>query len=170
MGSFLIVDGYNIINSWTSLKELASTNMEEARDRLIEILANYKAYKGIEIILVFDAQLLKGNLGTETIINGIKVVFTKEHQTADSYIEIAVHSLSRLNLVQVATSDWAEQQTIFSSGGIRMTPRELEAEVDFAERSMQQRYIDKKVARQNLSHRVEPHILKTLEKWRKKKD
>lgn len=170
MGSFLIVDGYNIINSWTGLKDLASKNMEEARDKLIEILANYRAYKGIEIILVFDAQLLKGSLGKEEIVNGIKVVFTKEHQTADSYIEIIVHSLSRLNLVQVATSDWAEQQTIFSSGGIRMTAKELEKEVYFEKRNMRQKYIEQEVNNQDLYHRLEPRILKRLEKWRKKED
>jgi hypothetical protein len=170
VGSFLIVDGYNIINSWTSLKDLANHNMEEARDKLIEILASYRAYKGIEIFLVFDAQLVKGSLGKEETINGIKVVFTKEHQTADSYIEKQVHSLSRLNLVQVATSDWAEQQTIFSSGGIRMTARELEAEVNFAEKNMKKKYIDKKINNHELSHRLEPHILKKLEQWRKKKD
>ena len=68
--------------------------MEQARGKLIEILASYKAYKGIEIILVFDAQLVKGSLGNEEIINGIKVVFTREHQTADSYIEKEVYNLS----------------------------------------------------------------------------
>lgn len=170
MGSFLIVDGYNIINSWSSLKELANNNMEEARDKLIEILASYRAFKGIEIILVFDAQLVKGSLGKEIIVNEVKVVFTKEHQTADSYIEKKVHSLSRLNLVQVATSDWAEQQTIFSSGGIRMTARELEVEVNFAKRNMKQKYIDKKINDHELSHRLEPHIIKKLDQWRKKKD
>ncbi len=170
MGSYLIVDGYNIINSWTNLKSLANEDMEEARGKLIEILASYKAYKGIEIILVFDAQLVKGNLGNEEIINGIRVVFTREHQTADSFIEKEVYNLSRLNLVQVATSDWAEQQTILSSGGIRISARELEAEVMFARRKMKNKYIDNKRTLQELYHQVEPRILKKLEQLRKNKD
>ena len=170
MGSDLIVDGYNIINSWTSLKSLANEDMEQARGKLIEILASYKAYKGIEIILVFDAQLVKGSLGNEEIINGIKVVFTREHQTADSYIEKEVYNLSRLNHVQVATSDWAEQQTILSSGGTRISARELESEVIFAKSRMRKKYIDKKRTNNGLFHQVEPGILRKLERLRKKQD
>lgn len=169
MKSYLIVDGYNIINFWTDLKTLAKDNMEEARDKLIEVLSNYRAYKGIEIILVFDAHLVKGNAGLEEIKNGIKIVYTKEHQTADSYIEKTVHLLSRLHFVQVATSDWAEQQTILSSGGVRISARELEKEVQFAQRKMSKKYVNKKIKLNDLSQGLEPHILKKLEQWRRNK-
>lgn len=170
MKSYLIVDGYNIINSWTSLKKIASENMEEARDRLIEILADYRAYKGMEVILVFDAHFVKGSRQKEEIIHNIKVVFTKEYETADSYIEKTVHDLSRLNFVQVATSDWAEQITILSNGGVRISARELEEEVEYSQKKMKQKFVNQEVKGHDLSHRIEPHILKQLEQWRKKGD
>lgn len=170
MKSYLIVDGYNIINSWTSLKKIASENMEEARDRLIGILADYCAYKGIEVILVFDAHFVKGSRQKEKIIHNIKVVFTKEYETADSYIEKTVHDLSRLNFVQVATSDWEEQITILSNGGVRISARELEEEVKCSQKKMKQKFVSREVKSYDLSHRIEPHILKQLEQWRKKGD
>lgn len=168
MRSYLIVDGYNIINSWASLKSISEQSMEEAREKLIEILASYRAYKGLDIILVFDAHYVKGSREKEEMINNIKVVFTKEHQTADSYIEKMVYSLSKLNYVQVATSDWAEQQTVLASGGVRLSARELEKEVEFAQKRMNDKYIEREDPSHDISKMIEPHILRTLEKWRKK--
>lgn len=170
MESYLIVDGYNIINSWTSLKNIAKENMEQARDKLIEILGSFCAYKGVKGILVFDAHLVKGSKQKEEMINGIQVVYTKEYQTADSYIEKVVYGLSRLHLVQVATSDWAEQQTILSSGGVRISARELEEEVKYTKKKMSQKYIDKEASKGDLLEVLEPHIIEKLEQWRKKKD
>ncbi|MCR1898686.1 NYN domain-containing protein [Irregularibacter muris] len=170
MKSFLIIDGYNIINSWSALQDRAQYSMEEAREKLIEMLANYKAYKGVEVIIVFDGHLVKGNSGTKRTINEIKVVFTKEHQTADSYIEKRVYQLSRLHFVQVATSDWAEQQTVLSSGGTRISARELEKEVMFAQSRMRKRYLNQKHGFNNITHGLDPHILKKLEQWRRRKD
>ncbi|SJZ91998.1 NYN domain-containing protein [Garciella nitratireducens] len=170
MKSYLIVDGYNIINSWTNLKKIANENMEEARDRLIEILADYRAYRGVEVILVFDAHFVKGNQQKEEFVHGIKVVFTKEHETADSYIERIVHNLSKYNFVQVATSDWAEQITILSGGGVRISARELEEEIKDSHKKMKRKFINQEVQNDDLSHRIEPHILEKLEKWRKRED
>lgn len=170
MKSYLIVDGYNIINSWASLKSIAKENMEQARDKLIEILGDFCAYKGVEGILVFDAHLVKGSKQKEENIDGIQVVYTKEHQTADSYIEKMVYSLSRLHFVQVATSDWAEQQTILSSGGVRISARELENEVDDIKKKMSERYEDKENSKGDLLEILEPHLIEKLERWRKKED
>ena len=170
MRSYLIVDAYNIINSWTSLKELSEHSMEDAREKLIEILASYRAYKGMEIILVFYAHFVKGSREKEEMVNGIKVVFTREHQTADSYIEKTVHALSKLHYVQVATSDWAEQQTVLSSGGVRMSARELEKEVEFAQKKMEDKYTNREERSHNISKLIQPQVLKALEQWRKRKD
>lgn len=126
---YLFVDGYNIINSWETLKELKDIDLESARDKLIEILSEYKHYSGIEIILVFDAHMVKGNNGTDIDYNGLKVIYTKENDTADHYIERELNDIGRIRRVRVATSDWMEQQIILGRGGTRISARELEMEI-----------------------------------------
>lgn len=126
---YLFVDGYNIINSWESLKELKDLDLESARDKLMDILAEYKHYSGIKIVLVFDAHMVKGNSGTEIDYKGLKVVYTKESDTADHYIERQLNELGKIKRVRVATSDWMEQQIILGRGGTRISARELEIEI-----------------------------------------
>lgn len=126
---YLFVDGYNIINSWDILKDLSLEQLEEARDKLIEIMVEYQHYSGIEIIIVFDAHLVKGNSGTEEEHMGLKVIYTKENETADHYIEKSLHEIGKVKRVRVATSDWMEQQIILGRGGTRISARELEMEV-----------------------------------------
>ncbi len=84
---YLFVDGYNIINSWSNLKELSKLSLEVAREELIEIMLEYQAYTGIKTIIVFDAHLVKGNSGLIENYNGLQVIYTKENETADQYIE-----------------------------------------------------------------------------------
>lgn len=126
---YLFVDGYNILNSWEGLKEIGKVDLEAARLELIEILAEYYHYTGIEIIVVFDAHMVKGNNGKEENYKGIKIVFTKENETADHYIERTLDSIGRIRRVRVATSDWLEQQLVLSRGGTRISARELELEI-----------------------------------------
>lgn len=126
---YLFVDGYNIINSWEMLVELKDEDFESARDKLMEILLEYKHYSGIEIILVFDAHLVKGNSGTNLDYKGLKVVYTKESDSADHYIERQLNEIGRIERVRVATSDWMEQQIILGRGGTRISARELEMEI-----------------------------------------
>ncbi len=126
---YLFVDGYNIINSWETLKKKMEINLEEARDELIEILAEYHHYSGIKIVLVFDAHFVKNNMGTEIDYKGIKVIFTKERESADHYIENVLNKVGRIRRIRVATSDWLEQQIILSRGGTRISARELEIEI-----------------------------------------
>lgn len=126
---YLFVDGYNIINSWERFNELKKANLEEARNELKEIMTEYKHYSGIEIIIVFDAHLVKGNTGVEEIYNGLKIVYTKENETADQYIEKKLDEIGRIKRVRVATSDWMEQQIILGRGGTRISARELEMEI-----------------------------------------
>src|SRR5699024_3463531 len=109
-GHYLFVDGYNIINHWPSLKEAASHNLEDARMLLADQLAEYAHFTGIYIILVYDAYQVKHHKSTIYDHQGIEVVFTKEHQTADHYIERELHNMGRVREVIVATSDNMEQQ------------------------------------------------------------
>ena len=118
---YLLVDGYNIIFAWEDLKELAAVNIDGARERLMDILCNYQGFKKSTLILVFDAYKVKG---VETYHN-IHVVYTKEAETADQYIEKTVHEIGRKYRVTVATSDQLEQVIILGQGGQRMSAREL---------------------------------------------
>ena len=122
---YLLVDGYNIIFAWEDLKELAAVNIDGARERLMDILCNYQGFKKSTLILVFDAYKVKGNPGSVETYHNIHVVYTKEAETADQYIEKTVHEIGRKYRVTVATSDQLEQVIILGQGGQRMSAREL---------------------------------------------
>ena len=127
---YLFVDGYNIINSWSSLKNLSTASLEDTRHRLIDILSEYANYTGEEIIVVFDGYMVKKSPGVIYLYNGIIIVYTKEFETADHFIERQLHEIGRYRNVRVATSDNIEQQLILSRGGTRISARELEVEVE----------------------------------------
>ena len=122
---YLLVDGYNIIFAWEDLKELAAVNIDGAREKLMDILCNYQGFKKCTLILVFDAYKVKGNPGSVETYHNIHVVYTKEAETADQYIEKTVHEIGRKYRVTVATSDQLEQVIILGQGGQRMSAREL---------------------------------------------
>ncbi len=122
---YLLVDGYNIIFAWEDLKELAAVNIDGAREKLMDILCNYQGFKKSTLILVFDAYKVKGNPGSVETYHKIHVVYTKEAETADQYIEKTVHEIGRKYRVTVATSDQLEQVIILGQGGQRMSAREL---------------------------------------------
>ena len=122
---YLLVDGYNIIFAWEDLKELAAANIDGAREKLMDILCNYQGFKKSTLILVFDAYKVKGNPGSVETYHNIHVVYTKEAETADQYIEKTVHEIGRKYRVTVATSDQLEQVIILGQGGQRMSAREL---------------------------------------------
>ncbi|MDR7871423.1 MAG: NYN domain-containing protein [Tissierellaceae bacterium] len=167
---YLFVDGYNIINSWESLKEKQKISLEDARDELLEILAEYHHYSGIEIIVVFDAHLVKGNSGKEFGYKGISVVFTKEYETADHYIERTLDSLGRTKRIRVATSDWLEQQMVLSRGGIRISARELEVEILNERRMIKRRKKINNTKNDLYLGRLDDSILDKLDKWNKTED
>lgn len=133
---YILVDGYNIIFAWDELKKIADENLDAARHELIEIMINYKGVRKCEIIVVFDAYRVKGNPGSEKEIGGIHVVYTKEAQTADSYIERTAHELSSDYRVRVATSDRLEQIIILGGGAYRMSASEFYEEVRLAGREI----------------------------------
>nr|WP_300003308.1 NYN domain-containing protein [Tissierella sp.] len=164
---YLFVDGYNIINSWESLKLKKDISLEEARDDLIEKLAEYHHYSAMEIILVFDAHFVKNNMGTEIDYKGIKVIFTKERETADHYIEKILDKEGRIKRIRVATSDWLEQQIILSRGGTRISARELELEIN-----NKIKIVNKNIKHRNKVNnlslgRLDDESINKLENWKK---
>ena len=135
---YLLVDGYNIIFAWEELRQLAEVNIDSARDKLMDILCNYQGYRKCTLILVFDAYKVKGNPGNVTRYHNIYVVYTKEAETADQYIEKAVHDIGRKYQVTVATSDALEQMIIWGQGAVRMSALGLREEVDKASREIRE--------------------------------
>ncbi len=131
---YLIVDGYNIIFAWKELKDLAASDIGSAREKLIEILSGYRALRGCELILVFDGYKVRGNEGSKYEQNGINVVFTKEAQSADAYIESLVKDLGNSYSISVATSDSLVQLSALRRGTRRISASELEMDVS-AERA-----------------------------------
>ena len=135
---YLLIDGYNIIFAWEDLKGISKDNLESARAKLIEKMTTYKVFKKCEIIIVFDAYKVKGNPGELENIDGITVVYTKEAQTADSYIEKCAKVLSKNYKVTVATSDNLEQLIIFGNGAYRMSAKALKEDVDRVDETIRQ--------------------------------
>ena len=129
---YLLVDGYNIIFAWPELKALAESSLEDARKSLIDLLANYHGFHAGELILVFDAYRVSRSMGAEEEIQGIHVVYTKEAETADNYIEKAIRRIARErdSRVRVATSDALEQIIILGGGAIRVSAREFRQELE----------------------------------------
>jgi small GTP-binding protein len=130
---YLLVDGYNVIFAWDELRELSRDNIDGARNALINILCNYQGYKKCEVILVFDAYKVKGNSREIEKVNNISIVYTKEAETADMYIEKVSHKLAKNNKVRVVTSDALEQLIILGNGALRVSSREFLYEVQQAE-------------------------------------
>ena len=125
----VIVDGYNLIYSWDALKEIADYSLEKARETLMDILSSYVAYTKQELTLVFDAYLVKDGEGSDFMHDGYRVVYTKEDQTADTYIEIMMHELGPNYYIKVVTGDRLLQFSAVHAGVSRITAKEFEAEV-----------------------------------------
>lgn len=133
---YLLVDGYNIIFAWEELSALAKESLDLARNRLIHILCNYQGFRSGNVILVFDAYKVKGNHREVEKVNNISVVYTREAETADMYIEKTAHELTKNNRVRVATSDNTEQIIVMGSGAIRVSASEFLSEVREVEKTI----------------------------------
>ena len=140
---YLLVDGYNIIFAWEDLRSLSEVNIDSARDRLMDICSNYQGYMGATLILVFDAYKVKGNVGSVMKYHNIYVVYTKEAETADQYIEKTVHKMAGKANVTVATSDRLEQMIIWGEGAMRLSAGGFREAVDAAQRQMREDYPEK---------------------------
>lgn len=167
MADYLLVDGYNIIFAWKELKELAEVNLDAARLKLQDILSNYQGYKNVEVILVFDGYKVKGNPGTVMKFHNISVVFTKEAETADRYIERVSGIYSKIGTVRVATSDRLEQIIIMGQGSQRVSARDLEKEIEAMNQQIRRKYTDKPIKkRNNLIDNLSPEMAAFLEALR----
>lgn len=167
---YLFVDGYNIINSWDNLRELSSISLEVAREELMDIMAEYQHYSGIKVIVVFDAHLVRGNSGKKETIKGVEVVYTKENETADQYIEKVLDDIGRIEKVRVATSDWLEQQIILGRGGTRISARELELEIQGFKKMVKYKRRIENAKNDVLMGRLDEETLKKLNEWGKKEE
>ncbi|MBU5485014.1 NYN domain-containing protein [Clostridium sp. MSJ-11] len=165
----VFVDGYNVINSWPELKLIKDYSLEGARHKLIEMLQNYATFKGYKIFLVFDAHLVVGSIEKkERYGEYLIVVFTKEGETADVYIEKKVNDIGRKWEVCVVTSDLVEQQVTFQRGAIRMSSLEFYHEVKSIERKISSKIENNgKVNRDTIEDRIKGEVLEKLLKIRK---
>lgn len=163
----LVVDGYNIIGAWDELQQLKEIDMAQARDRLIEWMAEYQAYSGHRVIVVFDAYYVRG-MTSKLEAYKVEIIYTKEKETADECIEKLVKQLKNVqNQVYVATSDYAEQSTIFGRGALRKSARELYIELKNMEREIQENIQSHKKIRPQSKIKLDDDVLEKFEKWRR---
>lgn len=165
---YLFVDGYNIINAWNNLRTLSEGSLEAARNELIDIMAEYSFYTGIKVIIVFDAHLVKGSIQKKEAFKGVEVVYTREKESADHYIERKLDDIGRTKKVRVATSDWLEQQVVFGRGGTRISARELKVEVEECKKMIRNKASKVKTKNNIFIGGLDEEQIKKLEKFRKK--
>ncbi len=164
---FLLVDGYNIIHAWEDLSEIAAESLEDARDKLLDIMSNYKGFIRTEVIVVFDAYKVKNNRGSVYTHRNITVVYTKEAETADHYIERTTKELVQEYAVKVATSDYLEQIIIMGAGALRVTPRELQAYIEDAKARGRKKLEERRPAKNNmLIDNLDPETARIFDQMR----
>ncbi len=168
MSDFLVVDGYNIIFSWPEFEKLRKSGMDHARARLVDILVNYAAMSGEKVVVVFDAHLVRNNLEhAEAVGDKLEVIYTQEGETADAAIERLVGQLSAAGTVHVATSDWAEQSTVFGRGAYRITPGELLEKIKRVQEEARRHFASAPPADSYLENRLVDEVRRAMEKWRR---
>ena len=163
----LLVDGYNIIGAWGELLLLKDKRLADARDLLIERMAEYKAYTGWRVIVVFDAYMMPGLENRKRRYN-VEVLFTRENETADERIEKLVSELSERSVqVHVATSDSTEQWIIFAQGALRKSARELEIEMKDISKLIARKVMDYEKQRPSSKIPLTEEVKEIFEKWRR---
>lgn len=138
---YVIVDGYNVIFAWDTLRELSEHNIDSARGKLMDILSNYQGYMNCHLIVVFDGYKVKDNKGERFPYDDIEVVYTKEGETADAHIEKLTHEIARKHKVTMVTSDGLEQIVTMGQGAIRMSSRDFKAEVERVNEHLRENYL-----------------------------
>ncbi len=166
MTRYLIIDGYNLIYQWLSVKEIETVGLEEARNRLVEKIRNYNGYAGYSVVLVFDAYTKRQVEDREQIYEAVKVVYTEKNVTADAYIEKLVYGITKPDTVKVVTSDGNIQSLVLALGGTRMSSREFVDELKNSDAIAER---EKYTVRQNnaLTNYVDGDLLKQLHALRK---
>ncbi len=167
MQEYLLVDGYNVIFAWEELKELAKVSIEAARDKLMDILCNYQGYKKCVLILVFDAYKVEGYALEIQKYHNIHVVYTKEAETADQYIEKVVHHIGRKYHVTVVTSDGVEQVITMGQGGTRISSRDFLEEIEYTRKLIEEDNEKQRVSERNyLFDHADEEFVRKMEKIR----
>ncbi|MEG0473136.1 MAG: NYN domain-containing protein [Solibacillus sp.] len=167
MKTILLVDGYNMIGAWKELRPLKDTDFENARNRLIELMAEYKAAMGWRVIIVFDAHLSEG-IEQSYLKNDVEVIYTRKNETADERIEKMTHDLkSRRVQIYVATSDMTEQNVIFGNGALRKSARELEIDMGIVQARISSEVKSNQDARPPSRIELKPEVAIAFEKWRR---
>jgi predicted RNA-binding protein with PIN domain len=163
----LLVDGYNIIGAWPELRVLKDHDLPAARDRLVERMAEYQAYSGYQVIVVFDAYYVQG-IEKKYKNQSVDVIFTKENETADERIEkMAISLNNRKTQIHVATSDFTEQWAIFGQGALRKSARELLLEMSEIEKGIEKKV--KRIQEKKPASKIpiSDEITEIFEKWRR---
>lgn len=164
----VFVDGYNVLNNWQELKTEKEYSFQGSRQKLIDIMHNYASYDNCKVILVFDGYKVAGNLeGREVINKNLTIIFTKDGETADSFIEKGVNDLGRRYEVYVVTSDSLEQLTTFQRGAIRISTVEFHNEVMRMENEIRRVEKNKPLQNNHIQDNVDSDILKKLEEIRR---
>lgn len=170
MDRYLLVDGYNIIHAWDNLKALAEDSLDHARKTLIDTLINLSGLTNEKIIIVFDAHKVNGGIESTEDYNKVMVVYTKEKETADTYIERHSKILAKKYFVRVATQDLAEQVIIIGSGAYVLSPKALAAEIESAECEISKAVGNKAIKTNLLMDNIDKKTARLLEEMRLNKN
>ncbi|QYR22160.1 NYN domain-containing protein [Paenibacillus sp. sptzw28] len=163
----LLVDGYNMIGAWPMLSVLRDTGLEDARDKLLEMLADYQGFTGLSIIVVFDAHQVSG-VGSKYNQNRVTVVYTREKETADACIERLTSELAmRSRHLYVATSDLVEQHVAFGKGALRLSARELLIDIEQNRKTIERTLKSTTNQRNELDNNISLDVRTKLERWRR---
>ncbi|WP_078551151.1 NYN domain-containing protein [Bacillus alkalicellulosilyticus] len=167
MNVVLLVDGYNIIGAWPELREAKERNLELARDLLLEKMAEYQAFTGSKVIVIFDAHMVEG-IGKKYQNYRVDVIYTKENETADERIEKLVIELKRVDTqIYVATSDFVEQSVTFGRGALRKSARELRIELEIAEKGIKNSVEKTQKKQPSTKIPLTKEMAELFEKWRR---
>ncbi|MCX8130925.1 MAG: NYN domain-containing protein [Clostridia bacterium] len=166
---YLVIDGYNVINAWSDLFDPSADSLEDCRLKLLDILSNYQGYKKNNIVVVFDAHLVKGSQEKKENYDNLTVIYTKENETADNYIEKFVYNLGNIHTIRVVTADYLEQTMILRKGGIRVLPRELRSELRQAGNNLKVNITNAGAKDNTIMSNLKPELLEKLEKMRRSK-
>ncbi|KHF39044.1 NYN domain-containing protein [Halalkalibacter okhensis] len=169
MRDILLVDGYNMIGAWPELRELKDKDLGLARDRLVEMMAEYQAYTGYQVKVIFDAHMVQG-IGKSYKNHRIDVLYTRKNETADERIEKLVLDLKRIDTtIHVATSDMAEQSMIFGSGALRKSARELLMEIETTEKGIDKEVQNTQKKKNSTKIPLSKEVAEIFEKWRRQR-
>lgn len=166
MKPLLLVDGYNVIGAW-SVPRAERLTIEEARDRLVHLIADYAGYSGEEVIVVFDGHYTDRPVRSRSSVHGVEVVFTRHAESADNFIEAQCEQAPKWRRVRVATSDAVEQTVTLGRGAVRVSSREFLMELEQVRRTGRVRMSEEKVSRGDILSRLPPHQREIFERMRR---